>query len=134
MKYILLVLAILLTLLVNTAIYAEPVTGTLVMPTHREDGVIIKVGELAKVKVEFKEINTNNFTNIELTGDMTQFSVTKPPGTYEIYATVFDTEGRESQPSNTITRVIDFGPPIIVKIAAPNAPILLIIEPETAVE
>ena len=134
MKYILLVLAILLTLLVNTAIYAEPVTGTLVMPTHRIDGVAIKSGELASCKVYFHETITNNWTETILTDDMTQFSVTKPEGTYEIFATVMDTEGRESKPSNKITRVIDFGPPIIVKIAAPNAPILLIIEPETAVE
>ena len=136
MKYILLTLLLINTVIWATPILAESVTGTLVPPTHRTDGVQLMIGELASCKIYFHETIKNHWTEIILTDDMTQFRAEKPPGTYEIYATAMDSEGRESQPSNKITRVIDFGPPIIIKIqlTAPMSPILLILEPEIVAE
>ena len=128
MKYVLLALFMINAVIWATPVLAEPVTGTIQLPTKRTDGAVIKPGELVKVKVEFKEINTNHFTNIVFTDDLSQFSVDKPQGSYHIYATVFDQQGRESGPSNTIHRVIAEEPIVIeIPLTAPMPPILILI-------
>ena len=140
MKYVLLALFMINTVIWATPLLAAPVVGKLEMPTHRVDGKPIVVGpiivdgkiiaerELVKVKVYFHETLTNQWTNITLTDDLTQFSVDKPPGTYEIFATVFNYQGAESGPSNKITRGIGEEPIIIeIPLTQPMPPILILI-------
>ena len=128
MKYILLTLLLINTVIWATPILAAPVTGTLTMPIERTDGTPLKAGEIANCKVYFHETTSNHWTHIILTDDMTQYTVDKPPGTYEIYATVVDTGGRESKPSNKLNRVIAEEPIIIeVQLTPPMPPTMILI-------
>ena len=128
MKYILLALLLINTVIWATPILAAPVIGKLEMPTERTDGTLLNISEIASSKVYFHETITNHWTHIVLTDDMTQWSVDKPPGTYEIFATVTDTGGRESKPSNKTALAIGEEPIIIeIPLTHPMSPILILI-------
>ena len=78
-------------------------------PTLNTDGTVFDPAtELAEVRIYCNGATTPTFTSL---GALESLSDTVPPGTYTCYATAYDTSGKESGPSNTVTKIVEKAPP-----------------------
>lgn len=119
-------------ILINVALFscearAGSVTVMWEFPTHREDNTPLKAGDLSYTKVYFHETEKNHWTDSKVMYPETVVIVDKPPGNYEIFATVVDSGGRESAGSNKLQWTIT-DEPIAIDLVRPNPPTLIIVE------
>ena len=106
---------------------AGSVTVMWEFPTHREDNVLIKDGELSHTKVYFHETVKNHWTDAKVMHPDSSLTIDKPAGNYEIFATVVDIDGRESAASNKVQKIIP-DEPIVIELTRPNPPTIIIID------
>jgi hypothetical protein len=106
---------ILLLCVCSFSAIAKVKTGTFTSPTKRVDNTPLNATEIASYNIYY-----NGVAEEIISGNATTFIVDRPYGTYDIYLTTVDTEGRESLPSNTFQ--------LILAPANPNPPVIIIIQ------
>ena len=79
-------------------VHADGIDGTFVPPTQREDGTVLTQAEIANY-----EVYLNDVASLTVPAGATTFTLTLDPGTYSLYMTTVDTDGRISLPSNVVS-------------------------------
>jgi len=95
-------------------------------PTQREDNSHLSLHEIKQTKAEFKEMidGHSHYSHVIVHGSANHaLSMYKPPGTYEVVLTTFDTGNRESRPSTK--KHIDTHVPVVITIPKPPSTVII---------
>jgi hypothetical protein len=95
-----------------SALLAVVVSFSFVPPTEREDGTPLKIEEIKAYRVY---VNGQRASTVR--SDVTTFTLDLDTGTHQVHMTTVDKKERESQPSNTVTKIVG-------QLALPKAPVL----------